>query len=81
MLLQRIQSDGGFQIWENNPELQELIRFYIDILKLLLSKRRRALAYLEREVSRISMMESSKAWNQAVLKGKELRKSSLVNRN
>jgi len=61
MLLQRIQSDDSFQIWKNNPKLQELIHFYINILKLPLSKRRRALAYLEREVSRISMMESSKA--------------------
>ncbi|CAB4487161.1 uncharacterized protein OCT59_001246 [Rhizophagus irregularis] len=81
MQLQRKQLNDGMQIWQNNTELQLLIRLYIDILKLPLRKRRRALAHLEREVSRLSMIESSKARNQAVLKREELRKSSLVNRN
>lgn len=69
------------QIWQNNAELQLLICFYINILKLPLSKRRRALAHLEREVSRLSMIKSFKAQNLVVLKREELCKSSLVNRN
>ncbi|CAI2191460.1 19664_t:CDS:1, partial [Funneliformis geosporum] len=81
MQLQRKQLNDGMQILQNNVELQLLVRLYLNILKLPLSKRRRALAHLEREVSRLSMIESSKARNQAVLKREELRKSSLVNRN
>nr|CAG8535359.1 7706_t:CDS:2 [Entrophospora candida] len=80
MQLQR-KPHNESQIWKVNSELQHLITLYINILKLPLDKRIRALAHLEREVSRISMMESSEARNQAVLKREELRKSSLVNRN
>ncbi|CAB5204505.1 unnamed protein product [Rhizophagus irregularis] len=79
-LQRKQQSEDGLQIWQNNNELQELIRKYTKILKLSLRKRRRALAHLEREVSRISMIESAEARNQAVLKKNELRKSSLSNR-
>ncbi|RIA94620.1 hypothetical protein C1645_873356 [Glomus cerebriforme] len=72
------QLEDGLQIWKNNHELQTLMNLYKNILKLPFEKRRRALAHLEREVSRLSMIESSEARNQAVLKKEELRKSSLV---
>ncbi|CAJ0843131.1 1865_t:CDS:2 [Entrophospora sp. SA101] len=77
MQLQR-KPPNDLQIWKNNTELQYLIFLYINILKLPLNKRIRALAHLEREVSRLSMIESSGVRNQAVLKREELRKSSLV---
>ncbi|RIA96868.1 hypothetical protein C1645_814707 [Glomus cerebriforme] len=48
--------------------------------ELPLGERRRALAHLEREVSRISIIESAEARNQAVFKKNELRKSSLGKR-
>ncbi|CAH1761106.1 6983_t:CDS:2 [Entrophospora sp. SA101] len=80
MQLQR-KPHNESQIWKDNSELQHLISLYINILKLPLNKRIQALAHLEREVSRLSMMESSEARNHAVLKREELRKSSLVNRN
>ncbi|CAJ0908264.1 1976_t:CDS:2 [Entrophospora sp. SA101] len=76
MQLQR-KPPNDLQIWKNNTELQYLIFLYINILKLPLNKRIRALAHLEREVSRLSMIESSGVRNQAVLKREELRKSSL----
>ena len=44
-------------LWKDKIELQKLIWMYIGILLLPLSKRRRALAHLEREVSRLSMTE------------------------
>jgi GTPase Era involved in 16S rRNA processing len=82
MQLQRKQqSDDGLQIWKNNPDLQVLIRLYKIVLKLPLEKRRQALAHLEREISRLSMIESSEARIQALLKKEELRKSGLVNRS
>ncbi|CAG8531608.1 10068_t:CDS:1, partial [Acaulospora morrowiae] len=81
MQLQRKQLNNGMQIWQNSTELQLLVHLYINILKLPLGKRRRALAHLEREVSRLSMLESSEVRNQAILKREELRKSNLVNRN
>ncbi|GES87321.1 interferon-induced very large GTPase 1-like [Rhizophagus clarus] len=82
MQLQRNQqSDDGLQIWENNSELQILIQLYNSALNLPLDKRRQALAHIEREISRLSMIESSKARNEAILKKEELRKSSLVNRS
>ncbi|PKK68404.1 hypothetical protein RhiirC2_867289 [Rhizophagus irregularis] len=80
-LQRRQQSDDGLQIWKNNSELQVLIQLFKFVLKLPLNKRIQALAHLEREISRLSMVESSKARNQAVLKNEELRKSSLVNRS
>ncbi|GES73565.1 interferon-induced very large GTPase 1-like [Rhizophagus clarus] len=79
--LQRKQHlEDGLQIWQNNNELQEFTRTYTEILKLPLCERRRALAHLEREISKISMIESAEARNQAMLKKDELRKSSLSNR-
>src|ERR1043165_3062652 len=73
MQLQRKQQlDDGLQIWQNNYELQDLIHLYKSILKLPLKERRRALAHLEREVSRLSMIESSEARNQAVLKKRRI---------
>ncbi|RGB30800.1 hypothetical protein C1646_817692 [Rhizophagus diaphanus] len=82
MQLQRSQPfDDGLQIWKNNSELQALIHFYKNVLKLPLDKRRQALAHLEREISRLSMIESSEARNQAILKKEELRKSSVVNKD
>nr|CAG8454115.1 7996_t:CDS:2 [Entrophospora candida] len=72
MQLQR-KPPNDLQIWKNNTELQYLILLYINILKLPLNKRIRALAHLEREVSRLSMIESSGVRNQAVLKREELR--------
>ncbi|CAB4409986.1 unnamed protein product [Rhizophagus irregularis] len=77
MQLQRQQYDDSLQIWKNNSELQVLIQLYKFILKLPLDKRRQTLAHLEREISRLSMIESSKARNKAVSKKEELRKSSL----
>ncbi|PKB98172.1 hypothetical protein RhiirA5_465520 [Rhizophagus irregularis] len=79
-LQRKQQQSDGLQIWQNNNELQELTHTYIKILKLPLGERRRALAHLEREVSKISMIESAEARNQAVLKKNELRTSSLSNR-
>ncbi|CAB5387394.1 hypothetical protein RhiirA1_438173 [Rhizophagus irregularis] len=82
MQLQRKQqSDNGLQVWKNNPELQILIQLYKFILKLRLDKRRQALAHLEREISRLSMIESSKARSEAISKKEELRKSSLVSKS
>ncbi|PKK72960.1 hypothetical protein RhiirC2_864728 [Rhizophagus irregularis] len=76
-LQRRQQYDDSLQIWKNNSELQVLIQLYKFILKLPLDKRRQTLAHLEREISRLSMIESSKARNKAVSKKEELRKSSL----
>ncbi|CAI2179590.1 9418_t:CDS:2 [Funneliformis geosporum] len=79
-LQRKQQSEDGLQIWQNNSELQELTYMYKRILKLPLGVRMRVLAHLEREISRISMIESAEARNRAVLKKNELRKSSLSNR-
>jgi hypothetical protein len=57
-LQRKEQSEDGLQIWQNNNELRELTHMYEKILKLPLDERRRALAHLEREVSRLSMIES-----------------------
>ncbi|CAI2165824.1 7036_t:CDS:2 [Funneliformis geosporum] len=79
-LQRKQQSEDGLRIWQNNNELQKLTQIYKIILKLPLVVKRRALAHLEREISRISMIEFAEARNQAVLKKNELRKSSLSNR-
>jgi hypothetical protein len=82
MQLQRKrQSNNDLKIWKNNTELQKLIQLYKTVLKLPLDKRRQALAHLEREISRLSMIESSEARNKALSKKEELLKSSLVNRS
>ncbi|CAI2196007.1 20400_t:CDS:1, partial [Funneliformis geosporum] len=81
IIQQRKQSDNGHQIWQENDEMHSLIFLFIDILNLPLGKRIRALAHLEREVSMLSMVESSEARNKALLKREELRKTSLDNRN
>src|ERR1044072_2682808 len=39
MQLQKKQFSDGFQIWQNNLELQPLVHFYKNILKLPLNKR------------------------------------------
>ncbi|CAG8727785.1 41003_t:CDS:1, partial [Gigaspora margarita] len=80
MQLQKINENCPY-IWQDNDELIELVKLYTNILTLPLDKRRRALAHVGREVSRISMEESSESRNQAILKRIELSKSSLVNKD
>ncbi|CAG8523643.1 18787_t:CDS:2, partial [Racocetra persica] len=80
MQLQRNQYNDGYKIFQANHELQHLLVLYINVLTLPLDKRRRALAHIEKEVSRISSIESSDARKKAMIKKDELRKSSLVDR-
>ncbi|CAG8649746.1 1038_t:CDS:2 [Dentiscutata erythropus] len=66
------------KFWQQTTELQELIRLFTGILSLKpINKRRQALAHLEREVPKLSMEESSKSRNKAILKRKELTSSSI----
>ncbi|RHZ83940.1 hypothetical protein Glove_86g224 [Diversispora epigaea] len=81
MQLQRKQSNDSYKIFQANHELQYLVKLYTNSLILPLDKRRRALAHIEREISRLSSIESSTARYMAVLKKEELRKSSLVDRD
>ncbi|CAG8466051.1 3762_t:CDS:2, partial [Racocetra fulgida] len=71
------QSSDGYKLFQTNHELQHLIMLYINTLKLPLDKRRRALAHIEKEVARISSIESSETRNMAMLKREEQRKSGL----
>ena len=60
--LQRKQhNDDGLLVLQNNRELQELTNCYTNLLKLPLDQRRRAIAHPEKEVSRLSMIESFEA--------------------
>ncbi|CAG8481200.1 14186_t:CDS:2 [Cetraspora pellucida] len=74
--LQKKQLENGLnhiKFWQQTIELQEVIRLFASILALQpINKRRQALAHLEREVSRLSMEESSKSRNKAILKRKKL---------
>ncbi|RHZ83314.1 hypothetical protein Glove_97g122 [Diversispora epigaea] len=81
MQLQRNQSNDGYKIFQENHELQYLVKLFKCNLILPLDDRRRALAHIEREISRLSSIESSEARSEAVFKKEELRKSSLVDRD
>ncbi|RHZ71348.1 hypothetical protein Glove_259g11 [Diversispora epigaea] len=81
MQLQRKQSNDGYKIFQENHELQYLIKLFKSNLELPLDKRRRAFAHIEREISRISSIESSNESNMVILKKEELYKYSLVDRD
>ncbi|CAG8519441.1 444_t:CDS:2, partial [Racocetra fulgida] len=79
MQLQKMQSGYDcIQFWEHTPELQELMRLFSSIIILPIRVRRRALAHLEKEISRLSIVESSKPWNDAISKRKELNNANIV---
>ncbi|CAG8653707.1 2834_t:CDS:2, partial [Racocetra fulgida] len=81
MQLQKKQLENGFnhiKFWQQTSELRMLIMLFANILSLQsINKRRQALAHLEREVSRLSMEESSKSRNKAILKRKELNNAGI----
>ncbi|RHZ69637.1 hypothetical protein Glove_281g41 [Diversispora epigaea] len=81
MQLQRNQSNDGYKIFRENHELQYLVKLFKCNLILPIDERRRALAHIEREISRLSSIESSEARSMAELKKEQLRKSSLVDRD
>ncbi|KAF0369731.1 interferon-induced very large GTPase 1-like [Gigaspora margarita] len=60
------------EIWQQTTELQELTRLFADILSLPINKRRQSLLHLEKEVSRLSMEESSEYRYDAIKKIKDL---------
>ncbi|RIB27844.1 hypothetical protein C2G38_2323313 [Gigaspora rosea] len=80
MQLQKTNEKHSY-IWQNDDELDELVKLYTNILTLPLDKRRRALAHVEREVSRISIEESSESRNKAISKSIELSQSGLVDKD
>ncbi|CAG8728830.1 6083_t:CDS:2 [Gigaspora margarita] len=67
------------KIWKKSTELQELMRLFADILALPINKRRQALSHLEREVSRLSMEESSESRCDAIRKRKDLNNLGIKN--
>ncbi|CAG8508208.1 22151_t:CDS:10 [Cetraspora pellucida] len=79
MQLQQTPKDG-FSIIQNNRELKDLISLFVNTLMLPLDKRRRALAHIEREISKLSSKESSNAREKAISKRDELRKISVGNK-
>ncbi|CAG8681088.1 18130_t:CDS:2, partial [Racocetra persica] len=79
MQLQKMQSGHDcIQFWEHSPELQELMRLFSSIIILPIRVRRRALAHFEKEISRLSIVESSKLRNDAISKRKELCNANIV---
>ncbi|CAG8520519.1 14408_t:CDS:2, partial [Gigaspora rosea] len=80
MQLQTKQSGYDcLQFWECTPELQELMRSFSSIIVLPIRVRRRALAHLEKEISRLSTVETSKPWNDVLSKRKELINANIMN--
>ncbi|CAG8601277.1 8316_t:CDS:2, partial [Racocetra persica] len=74
-IMQLQKKQGGsdcIQFWERTPELRELMQLFNSIMVLPIRIRRRALAHLEKEISRLSTLESSKFRNDAISKKKEL---------
>ncbi|CAG8617673.1 32469_t:CDS:2, partial [Racocetra persica] len=80
MQLQKTNENHSYT-WQNSDELNELVKLYTNILTLPLDKRRRALAHIEREISKISIEESSKSRNKAISKRIELSQSGLVDKD
>ncbi|CAG8588849.1 45855_t:CDS:2, partial [Gigaspora margarita] len=81
-IMQLQKKQGGsdcLQFWECTPELQELMRSFSSIIILPIRVRRRALAHLEKEISRLATVESSKPWNDAISKRKELINANIMN--
>ncbi|RHZ88693.1 hypothetical protein Glove_21g317 [Diversispora epigaea] len=76
--LQRKQSNDDYKIFRENHELQYLVKLFKSNLILPLDERKRALAHIEREISRLSSIDTSEARSMALLKKFELHKSSLV---
>ncbi|CAG8562505.1 16559_t:CDS:2, partial [Cetraspora pellucida] len=79
MQLQQTPKDG-FSIIQNNRELKDLISLFVNTLMLPLDKRRRALAHIKREISKLSSKESSNAREKAISKRDELCKISVGNK-
>ncbi|CAG8524928.1 1478_t:CDS:2 [Dentiscutata heterogama] len=71
MQLQKKLFNDLSEFWKEE-EFKESIQLFVNILKLPIIIQNRALAHLEREISRLSMEESSESRNNAILKRKEL---------
>ncbi|RUP48911.1 hypothetical protein BC936DRAFT_143662 [Jimgerdemannia flammicorona] len=56
---QKYQSQDEYRLWSDNPDLRKLISLFVKVLNLPLAQRQRALAHLERDLSRLSTEESS----------------------
>ncbi|CAG8789029.1 12324_t:CDS:2, partial [Gigaspora margarita] len=69
------------QFWQQTTELQELIQQFVSILALPINVKKRALAHFEKEISKLSMEESFKHRNKAILKRNELSCASIINTN
>ncbi|KAF0490312.1 interferon-induced very large GTPase 1-like [Gigaspora margarita] len=69
------------QFWQQTTELQELIQQFVSILALPINVKKRALAHFEKEISKLSMEESFKHRNNAILKRNELSCASIINTN
>ncbi|CAG8791061.1 20174_t:CDS:2, partial [Gigaspora margarita] len=66
------------QFWQQTIELQELIQRFVSILALPINVKRRALAHFEKEISKLSMEESFKHRNNAILKRNELSCANII---
>ncbi|XP_061434202.1 interferon-induced very large GTPase 1-like [Lethenteron reissneri] len=67
------------ELWEGNEVLQTLIHLYVEVLRLPLSERLKAMAHLEQSISQLSNSESSKLRQIVIADKEELERQILLN--